>query len=175
MKVLLLVFPLLAGSLALAGEPSVTVHLLDHTDKKKTKTRFWIDWSNSWRGIVETKTVSGEKAAEIIKTLRANLSNAEAMHFCGHDPIYGIQAKDEDDKVLKTSLCFTCLTWVKPKLRLEISGERGANNVLCKALRGVIELPPELLKEDSKPIESGAANVEPEAEETKPANPADNP
>ncbi len=140
----------LLGFLPVSAEtPRVAVHLLDHIGKQKTKTRCWIDWSNQWRGIVSTKEVSGEDAGKIIRQLSESLKNAEAAHFCGHDPIYGIEATNAEGKSLKTSLCFTCLTWVKPGLRLNIDGERGANNPLCKALREVIELPSELL-EDAK-------------------------
>ena len=146
MKLLIVTLTLLSSALASAGEAKMTLHLLDHTSKKNTETRFWIDWSKNWRGIVSSKVVPKETADEIIMLLRKSLLNTEAMHFCGHDPIYGIEAIDTDGKILKTSLCFSCLTWVKPGLRLDIAGERGANNVLCKKLREVIELPDELLK-----------------------------
>lgn len=151
MKSLILVLIFLTSVHALAGEAKVALHLLDHTDEKKTERRFWIDWSKRWRGIVSSKVVTDEAAEEIILILRKSLRNTEASHFCGHDPIYGIEAIDTDGKTLKTSLCFTCLTWVKPGLRLSIAGERGANNVLCKKLREVIELPEELLESDSTP------------------------
>jgi hypothetical protein len=146
MKLLIVALILLSSVLASAGEATVTLHLLDHTTNKKTETRFWIDWSKDWRGIVSSKVVPKETADEIITLLSKSLLNTEAMHFCGHDPIYGIEAIDTDGKILKTSLCFSCLTWVKPGLRLDIAGECGANNVLCKKLREVIELPEELLK-----------------------------
>lgn len=145
------------------------VYLLDHTGKKETPTRFWIDWSKNWRGIIETKRASEEQAGEIIKTLRSSLSSSEAMHFCGHDPVYGIEAKDQDGKILKTSLCFTCLTWVKPDLRLDITGKRGPENELCKLLRAVIELPPELLEEKVRP----PAPPDPSADKGNAAAPAD--
>ena len=153
MKTLLFIGALF-GTFPLHAEPSkVTIHLLDHTDKQKTQTRFWIDWSKTWRGIISSKEVAGEDAEKVIKQLRSSLKNTEALHFCGHDPIYGIEATGSDGKVLKTSLCFTCLTWVKPGSRLEISGEKGPDNKLCKLLREFIELPKELLtKEDPKAI-----------------------
>lgn len=126
----------------------VRIHLLDHTGKKKTETRFWIDWCKNWRGVVSSKVVTQKDAEEIIGLLRKSLLNTEAGHACGHDPIYGIEAIDVDGKVLKTSLCFSCLTWVKPGLRLEIKGERGINHALCKKLREAIELPDELRETD---------------------------
>ncbi len=146
MKSLILILILIASVHASAGDAMVNLHLLDHTDEKTTETRFWIDWNNTWRGIVSTETVTNEAAEEIILLLRKSLLNTEAMHFCGHDPIYGIEAIDTDGKILKTSLCFACLTWVKPGLRLDMAGERGANNELCKKLRELIELPEELLE-----------------------------
>ncbi|MGB0153950.1 MAG: hypothetical protein ACPGFB_07950 [Verrucomicrobiales bacterium] len=129
---------------AAADETKVIVHLLDHTDAKNTEQRFWIDWNEKWRGIVASETVTGEKAGELIEMFQRSLEETEALHFCGHDPIYGIEATTADSKVLKTSLCFTCVTWVKPGLRLNLAGERGADNELCRALRTVIELPHEL-------------------------------
>ncbi len=116
-----------------AATSKVTIHLLDHTDKIKTKTRFWIDWSKQWRGIISSKTVTNEAADKIIKQLGLSLKNTEAEHFCGHDPIYGIETITADGKT---------------RLRLDINGERGPNNELCKLLREVIELPPELLTEE---------------------------
>jgi hypothetical protein len=148
LKSLILILTLLAGIHASAGESMVKIHLLDHTGKKKTQTRFWIDWSKNWRGVVSSKVVTQEGAEEIICLLRKSLLHTEAGHACGHDPIYGIEAIDCDGKVLKTSLCFSCLTWVKPGLRLDIAGERGIHNLLCKRLREVIELPEELLKSE---------------------------
>src|SRR5690606_35555876 len=89
------------------GSPQITLHLLDHTDEQQTKTRFWIDWSKKWRGIVSTKSISGVEAEKVIKQLRVSLKNTEAENFCGHDPIYGMVATDEGGNVLETSLCFT--------------------------------------------------------------------
>jgi len=43
-------------------------------------------------------------------------------------------------------LCFTCLTWVKPKMRLAITGETGVENELCRLFRSHIELPRKMLK-----------------------------
>ena len=163
MKLLIVALTLFSNVLALAGEAKVTLHLLDHTAKKKTETRFWNDWSKNWRGIVSSKVVTKETADEITAQLRKSLLNTEAMHFCGHDPIYGIEAIDADGKILKTSLCFSCLTWVKPGLRLDIAGERGANNALCKKLREVIDLPDELLKAEP-------TTTKPKAEQDAPSN-----
>lgn len=152
MKSLILALSLLTSIHALAGEAKVMLHLLDHTGKKKTERRFWIDWNNDWQGIVSSKVVTKEAADEIIILLRKSLLNTEAMHFCGHDPIYGLEAIDTDGKILKTSLCFSCLTWVKPGLRLDIAGELGINNVLCKKFREMIELPEDLLKAEPPKI-----------------------
>lgn len=132
------------------AEDAVTVHLLEPTGKRATRERFWIDWSNEWRGIVTTREATPEQAAKLVELFRGALLKREAEHRCGHDPIYGIVAKSADGKVLKTSLCFTCLTWVKPGKRLLIAGGAGAENDLCKALREVIELPPELLEGERK-------------------------
>ena len=152
MKALLVTLAVFSGTLASAAESQVTVHLLDHTGRKKTEARFWIDWSKNWRGVVASKVVTGKAADELILHMRQSLLNKEAGHFCGHDPIYGIEAIGADGKKLKTSLCFSCLTWVKPGLRLNIAGERGANNALCRKLREVIELPDELLKPASPTV-----------------------
>ena len=78
-----------------------------------------------------------------------SLEETEALHFCGHAPIYGSEATTADGKILKTSLCFTCVTQVKPGLRLNLAEEHGADNELCRILPTVIELPLELLG-DSK-------------------------
>jgi hypothetical protein len=152
MKSLIAALALCSVIPALAAESKVTVHLLDHTGRKKTDTRFWIDWSKRWRGVVASKVVTGKAADDLILHMRQSLVNKEAGHFCGHDPIYGIEAVEADGRKLKTSLCFSCLTWVKPGLRLNIAGERGANNALCRKLREVIELPDELLKPASTAV-----------------------
>jgi len=144
MKIFLITFFLLCNMQSHADIPKVTVHLLDYTDQQETKAKFWIDWSKKWRGIVSTAKASDEDAVKIIAQLRSSLKHTEAMHFCGHDPIYGIEATDSKGNLLKTSLCFSCLTWVKPDLRLDIGGKKGIGNDLCKILRGVIELPAEL-------------------------------
>jgi len=145
-----LLWVLVASMGPASPEDAVTVHLLDPTGKRATKERFWIDWSNEWRGIVTTREATPEQSAKLVESFRRGLLKEEAGHFCGHDPIYGIVAKSADGKVLKTSLCFTCLTWVKPGKRLSIAGGKGAENELCKALREVIELPPELLEAERK-------------------------
>ena len=137
---------LFLGSVALAGEAKVTLHLLDHTEKKETKERFWIDWCDRWQGVVETKTVTGEVADKIIAQLGKSLLKEESDNLCGHHPIYGIVATQEDGTVFKTSLCFSCGTWVKPKKRLSIAGKHGVNNELCKTLRAIIELPQDVLE-----------------------------
>lgn len=147
MKLLTLILSLFAGSLLLAGEAKVTVHLLDHTDAKKTETRFWIDWCDNWRGIVETKTVTGKAADEIIAQMKKSLEDFESGNKCGHNPIYGIEVVYGDGSTFNTSLCFSCNTWVKPKTRMSIDGKHGIDNDLCKKLREVIELPQELLPE----------------------------
>lgn len=145
MKLLTLMLTLFAASLALAGEAKVTVHLLDHTDEKKTEARFWIDWCDNWRGIVETKTVTGKAADEIILQLQKSLEDFPSDNKCGHDPIYGVEVLHEDGSTFKTSICFSCNTWVKPKTRMSVAGGHGINNELCKKLREVVELPAELL------------------------------
>ena len=131
------------------GEVNVTLHLLDHTDEKKTASRFWLDWNDRWRGIVESKKITGDRAEEIIAKLRRSLLPEESTNFCGHDPIYGIEAVAADGKVLKTSLCFKCVTWVQPKKRLTIAGKPGAGNALCRLLREELEIPEELRKESN--------------------------
>lgn len=145
------------SSVLRAVQPTITIHLLDHTRKSDTKNKlvrtivgdtrklFWIDWSKKWRAIDSTKTVSEREAVDLIALLRRNLASSEAGHFCGHDPIYGIEATDSDGKILKTSLCFTCSTWVQPDKRLNINGPVGIENPVCQALRKIIELPKEVL------------------------------
>ncbi|NNE93672.1 MAG: hypothetical protein HKN23_18640 [Verrucomicrobiales bacterium] len=127
-------------------ESSVTLHLLDHTDKVAAKEKFWIDWNNSWRGIVQTKTVTGKEADAVIALLKNSLKPDEQTNFCGHDPIYGVIATTAEGKQLKTSLCFKCVTWVQPKKRLVIAGQHGPDNPLAIELRKMIELPKELLQ-----------------------------
>jgi hypothetical protein len=144
--IVLLLFP----QQSRAAEAKVTVHLLDHTHKKETKTRFWIDWADVWIGVVESKIVAGVEADNLVHLLRKSLLSTESLNLCGHNPVYGIEASTGDGKVLKTSLCFTCVTWVQPGRRLEISGTPGAENDLCVALRKVIELPVELRQKRSK-------------------------
>ena len=144
-----------------AAEPTMIVHLLDHTRKSDadyklvrrvqgdTRPLFWIDWSKKWRAIDSTKSVAGQEAASLIALLRQSLANTEAGHLCGHDPIYGIEATDADGKSLKTSLCFTCGTWVQPGKRLDITGPMGIEHPLCQALRKVVELPKAVLDADA--------------------------
>ena len=170
MKILSLIVFLLCNVQGVAEVPRVVVHLLDHTGKQETKTKFWIDWSKTWRGIVSTKKVSDEDAVKIIAQLRSSLKNTEAMHFCGHDPIYGLEAVDSEGKLLKTSLCFSCLTWVKPNLRLDISGKAGIDNELCKILRGVIELPADMLEQDS---DQSTTTKDNKSEQAMPRKPSD--
>lgn len=129
-----------------AAEPKVTLHLLDHTKKLKTETRFWIDWNDEWQGITKTKTVTGKIAEAIIAQLEKSLLAEESDNLCGHHPIYGIEVTRQDGSTLKTSLCFSCNTWVKPKKRLAIEAEYGAQQPLAKTLRAVIELPKEVLE-----------------------------
>lgn len=158
MKTLAIAIALLLPTLLWAGEAKLTLYLLDHTGKSDSKTAFeairkqdkqppfWIDWSKSWRGVTTMKSISGSDADTLISVLREHLLNTEAMHFCGHDPIYGVDAVTADGKPLKTSLCFKCGTWVKPDMRLDIKGRAGINNPLCKELRKLIELPKEVLE-----------------------------
>jgi len=127
------------------AETSVVLHLLDHTRKSQKKERFWINWSKEWRRIEESKTIRGTEADLIIELLRESLLAREALHFCGHNPVYGIVAKSAEGQVIKTSLCFKCSTWVLPNKRLSITGPRGTTHPLCKLLRTHIELPKELL------------------------------
>lgn len=141
-----------------AAEPKITVHLLDYTRESDTENKltrrvegdkrplFWIDWSKKWRAIDSTKALSGREASDLIALMRQNLADSEAGHFCGHDPIYGIEFTDSDGKTLITSLCFKCGTWVQPDKRLNISGKpMGIEHPLCQALRKVIELPKVML------------------------------
>jgi hypothetical protein len=132
---------LMATAFLQAQEAKLTVHLLDHRDLEKSPARFWIDWSKKWRGIVQTEEASPEQAAKVIAILRTSLLKTLSTNLCGHDPIYGIEAVDEEGKVLKTSLCFSCLTWVQPGKRLAIAGQPGSSNELCKALREIVEIP----------------------------------
>ena len=155
MKLILLLWLSLC-SISLSEDVKVVLHLLDHTGKKPTDKKFWIDWSESWRAIEKTKTIEGEDAQEIIDQLRVSLKTSHSQNFCGHDPIYGIIARDKEGKVIKTSLCFKCVTWVTPRRagqkgkRLHIVGKPGANNPLSLVLRKHIELPAALLKEPTK-------------------------
>ena len=146
MKILTLAFTFILGAIAMAAEPKVTIHLLDHTKKMETEKRFWIDWNEEWQGVVEAKQVSGEVANKIIAQLDKSLLKHESDNKCGHHPIYGIEVTRKDGSTLKTSLCFSCNTWVKPKTRLAIAGKNGADNELCKILRTIIELPQEVLE-----------------------------
>ncbi len=146
MKTLILILALFTSTHAFAEGPKVLLHLLDHTDKIETPARFWIDWSRQWRGILASEMVTGAPAIEIVELLRSSLKNTQAKHFCGHDPIYGIVAVDENGLILQTSLCFTCNTWVRPNLRLDIAGQLGSENELCRKLREIIELPDDLRK-----------------------------
>ena len=144
---LFLAIPLFAAG-APEEESKVVLHLLDHTGKAKAKGRFWIDWNKSWRGIVQSRKVTGKEADAIIALLKKSLQPDEATNFCGHDPIYGIVATEENGKQLETSLCFKCVTWVRPGKRLVISGKPGADNPLAVELRKVIEIPQELRKKN---------------------------
>ena len=159
MKIALIVIFCLSA-ICSAAEPKVMIHLLDHTGKSSKDKKFWIVWSESWRVIEQTKIIEGDEAQTIIDQLKVSLDTSESMHFCGHDPIYGIVARDKDGKTIITSLCFKCSTWVKPGIRgrkgkrLNINGKRGKDNPLCLVLRKHIELPKVLLKQES---EQGAA------------------
>ena len=154
MKTLTLILTLFACALAQATEPKVIVHLLDHTDKQETKERFWIDWCDNWRGIVKTETVEGEAAKEVITALSVSLSDFPSKNKCGHDPIYGVEVTYEDGSTFKTSICFSCSTWVQPNKRLSIKDGHGIDNPLCKALRKVVELPAEMLPKSKSAIKT---------------------
>ena len=147
-KISLIILSILVTSQSLAEEPRVLLHLLNQGEVQPKGKKFWIDWTEGWMGIKKSKTITGVDAEKIIALLRTSLKPTEATHFCGHSPVYGIVASGQDGKTLKTSLCFTCLTWVKPKMRLEITGEAGVENELCRLLRSHIELPPKMLKND---------------------------
>ena len=153
MKLVILLFALFVTGVR-AAEPKVILYLLDHTRKEETEKKFWIDWSNAWVGIIKTKEIEGEEAELIVKQLRRSLKNTECTNFCGHDPIYGIIAKNKEGRTVKTSLCFKCGTWVKAGpgkgLRLDIKGEFGIDNPLCLILREHLELPEALLKKKSE-------------------------
>jgi len=147
-------------------EPKITLHLLAAKGEKSNGNRFWIDWSDHWMGISKSKSIRGEEAQKIISLFERSLTNTEATHFCGHSPVYGVVAYREDGKKLKTSLCFSCVTWVKPKTRLDIKGKRGIDNVLCKALRAHIELPKSILEKAKR--EQDGADQPATAPESKP-------
>ena len=155
MKIALIIF-FCVSAICSAGEPKVMLHLLDHTGKEPNGKKFWIDWSKSWRVIEQTKIIEGGEAQTIIDQLRVSLKTTECLNFCGHDPVYGIIAKDKKGKTIKTSLCFKCGTWVKPGIRgtkgqrLNIGGKHGKDNPLCLILRKHIELPQVLLKPKSE-------------------------
>ena len=145
MKAIITLFYLILHITAFAGDPKVTLHLLDDTGKSKSKEKFYIDWSDTNRAIEKTKVIEGEDAKKVLQALKDNLSTSKSSNFCGHDPIYGIVAVSASGKKLTTSLCFKCVTWVKPKKRLNIKGKHGVDNPLCLVLRKHIELPESVL------------------------------
>lgn len=122
-----------------SAEQQLTVHLLDSTGKIKTESRFWIDWNNEWLGILKTRKASPELTAKAIQLMKASLTHKESDHFCGHRPAYGIVATDADGKVLRTSLCFECFTWVLPGRRLNINAQ---SEELAKVLKEITESTP---------------------------------
>ena len=71
---------------AAADETKVLVHLLDHTDAKNTEYRFWIDWNSKWRGIVASKTVTGEKAGSLSKCSSGHLKRLRPSISAGTIP-----------------------------------------------------------------------------------------
>ena len=77
------------------------LHLLDHTGKEPNGKKFWIDWSKSWRVIEQTKIIEGGEAQTSIDQLRVSLKTTECLNFCGHDPVYGIIAKDKKGKTIR--------------------------------------------------------------------------
>ena len=145
MKTAIALFYFILQISALAEVSKVTLHLLDHTGKSKSKEKFYIDWSNSNRAIEKTKIIEGEDAKKILQSLKDNLSTSVSENFCGHDPIYGIVAVSAEGKKLSTSLCFKCATWVRFNKRLIIKGKYGIDNPLCMVLRKHIELPEAIL------------------------------
>lgn len=145
MKRILLLL-LIFFSIFLKGEEQVTLYLLDSKASITGEDKFWIDWSNHWIAVSEKKEIRGEEAENIIVLLRTMLLPDEAEHFCGHWPVYGVKAHRSDGMELKTSLCFDCLTWVKPNKRMSISGDRGLDNLLCIELQKHIKLPTEANK-----------------------------
>ena len=162
MKLLLLTFAMIAVGPVLAGEPSVVVHLLDHTGKGDTKDKnlrpdpkdlrklYWIDWSDTYRPIEQSLTVTGEKATGLIEIMRTSMPETEAGDFCGHNPIYGVEATRADGTKFVTSICFECGTWVLPQKRFHMpnSEREGIRSPLALALRAVIELPKSVLDGD---------------------------
>ena len=100
--------------------------------------------------MIESKRITGDSAEEIIALLASSLSKEQAGHFCEHDPIYGIEIYRPGTPVFRTSLCFTCLTWVQPGRRMNISGKPGETNELFLRLQQEIEIPPELKESASE-------------------------
>ncbi|MEM1223702.1 MAG: hypothetical protein AAGH40_13185 [Verrucomicrobiota bacterium] len=139
MKQLFLITALLALNF-LHAEERVILHLLDPEGSPVAGKQFWIDWNDEWMAVAEKKEIRSIEAKEIINLLAAMLLPDEATHFCGHSPVYGIEAFRADGVELRTSLCFDCLTWVQPNKRMSISGELGLSNLLCVQLQKHIEL-----------------------------------
>jgi hypothetical protein len=137
-------------SASLWGEERITLYLLDTESPQSKNSRFWIDWKNEWMGVKEKKEIQGKAAEEIIALLTVALLPEEADHLCGHSPVYGIEAIRADGIKVKTSLCFDCLTWVRPNKRLWISGERGVENKLCVELQKYIKLPTNARRKSKK-------------------------
>ena len=145
-----LLFITVFTSASLWGEESITLYLLDTESPPSNNNRFWIDWKNEWMGVKKKKEIEGKAAEEIIALLTVSLLPEEADHFCGHSPVYGIEAIRADGKKVNTSLCFDCLTWVRPNKRLWISGERGVENKLYVELQKYIKLPTNARRKSKK-------------------------
>ncbi len=128
-----------------AAEPKLVIHLLDRSGKPPTEERFWVSWSKEWRGIIKTKSLTGEDAEKLLKLLKVSLSSTECDLLSGHDPTYGIVATNAEGKIIRASLCIRSLTWVKNRKRLNIRGDAGVKNKLFAALGKEIE-PPKLRK-----------------------------
>lgn len=138
---LVLTNTLVAQEEGVKSQPVVTIHLLRSHPSEKAVGRFWIDWNNKWADVIKSKRVEGDGAREIVQLLSEQLLPKPAENFCGHHPIYGVVARNNEGTVLKTSLCFKCGTWVKPGLRLSISGNSNSEDSLLSRLREEVEIP----------------------------------
>lgn len=138
-------------------EPLVKLHLLGDVQERGEKGGFWIDWCENRRTIEKSALIEGDDVREIIESLSSHLLSRDAGNLCDHSPAYGIIARDEQGRILTTSLCFSCSSWVRPKRRLKISGGYGINNPLCLVLRKHLELPSHVLDSAKQEAEEEAA------------------